>query len=100
MASKRYEPNGFFFQWAEKQINLSVLAVHPDFRRQGVGTMMVNWGINAAKEKGWPVTVCSSPLGKLLYAHLKFEVKGTEVIKVEGEEDSFSSAVMVYCPQK
>lgn len=98
VASKRYEPHGFFSKWAEKQINLSVLTVLPDFRLQGIGTMMVNWGISAATEKDWPVTVCASPLGELLYAHLKFEVIGTEVIGVEGEEESFSSAVMVLCP--
>ncbi|RYO97405.1 hypothetical protein DL765_011249 [Monosporascus sp. GIB2] len=100
VASNRYEPHGFFFKWAEKQINLSVLTVLPEFRRQGVGAMMVNWGINAATEKGWPATVCASPLGKLLYAHLKFGVIGTEVIQAEGEEDSFSTAVMVLCPEE
>lgn len=99
VASKRYEPHGFFFRWAEKQINLSVLAVLPEFRRHGVGTMMVNWGINVAAEKGWPVTVCASPLGQLLYARLKFNVIGTEMIQAEGEEGSFSSAVMILFPE-
>jgi len=56
----------------------------------------VNWGKNAAIEKGWPVTVCASPLGALLYAHLKFKDIGTEVIQAEGEEDFFSSAVMLF----
>jgi predicted N-acetyltransferase YhbS len=100
VAAKRYRPGGFFHKWAEKQINLSVLTVLPDFRRQGVGTMMVQWGIKAAVEKGWPVTVCASPLGALLYVHLKFVDIGTEVIQVEDEQDSFSSAVMVLYPEE
>ena len=62
--------------------------------------MMVKWGIKAARERGWPVTVCANPLGKLLYAYLKFVDIGIEVIQVEGEEDSFSSAVMVLHPEE
>ncbi|KAF2970783.1 hypothetical protein GQX73_g2844 [Xylaria multiplex] len=98
VASKRYVPHGFFYKWGEEQITLSVLTVLPDFRRQGVATMMVHWGTSAASKKGWPVTVCASPMGQLLYENLKFVVVGTEVIQAEDEEDSFSSAVMVLHP--
>ncbi|KAI0384783.1 hypothetical protein F5Y04DRAFT_221157 [Hypomontagnella monticulosa] len=100
VASRRYEPQGFFFDWAEKQITLSALTVLPEFRRHGVGTMMVKWGIDFAAEKGWPVTVCASPLGRFLYAHLKFDVIGIEVIQAEGEEDSFSSTAMILLPEE
>lgn len=95
MTGKRYKPDGFFYKWSDKQLNLSVLAVLPKFRRHGVGTMMTKWGMDDAAEKGWPVTVCASPLGTFLYAHLGFDDIGTEVIQAEGEEESFSSAVMV-----
>jgi GNAT superfamily N-acetyltransferase len=98
VASKRYKPHGGFSKWGGEQITLSVLTVLPDFRRQGVATMMIRWGINAASEKGWVVTLCASPMGRLLYEHLKFVVIGTETIQVEDEEDSFSSAVMVLHP--
>jgi predicted N-acetyltransferase YhbS len=100
VAAKRYRPGGFFYKWAEKQINLSVLTVLADFRHQGVSTMIVQWGIKAAEEKGWPVMVYASPLGALLYVHLKFVDIGTEVIQVEDEQDSFSSAVMVLYPEE
>ncbi|KAK5632160.1 hypothetical protein RRF57_007874 [Xylaria bambusicola] len=60
--------------------------------------MMVHWGTSVASEKGWPVTLCASPMGQLLYEHLKFVVIGTEVIQAEDEESSFSSAVMVLYP--
>ena len=92
-AGKRFQT--YFAKWAEEQINLSALVVHPDFRRQGAGTMLVNWGIKAAHEKGWPVTLCASPMGKLLYEHLKFERIATEVVRAEDEEETMSSAVMV-----
>ena len=57
--------------------------------------MLVNWGIEAAEEKGWPVTLCASPMGQLLYEHLKFTKIATEIVRVEGEEEILSSAVMV-----
>ncbi|KAI0112254.1 hypothetical protein GGR51DRAFT_508636 [Nemania sp. FL0031] len=95
VASERYKPHGLFSKWGGKQLTLSVLAVLPKFRRQGIGKAMVRWGINAASEKGWPVTVCASPMGQLLYEHLKFVVIRSEVIQAEGEEASFSSEAMV-----
>lgn len=99
VTNRHYEPHGFVYEWAEKQITISVLTVLPDFRRHGVGTMMTEWGMNATTEKGWPVTVCAIPMGQLLYAHLKFEIIGTEVVRAEDEEESFSSAAMVFSPK-
>ncbi|KAH8655776.1 hypothetical protein BX600DRAFT_470300 [Xylariales sp. PMI_506] len=96
VANNRYKPGGLFLRWGEKQITLSVLVVLSEYRRRGIGTSMVGWGTNAATEKGWAVTLCASPLGQLLYTKLNFSVIGTEVIQVEGEEDSFSSAAMVF----
>ena len=93
MAGKRFKT--YFAEWAEKQVNLSTLVVHPAFRRRGGGTKLVNWGIDAAKEKFWPVTLCASPMGQLLYEHLKFEKIDTEVVRVEGEKEILRSAVMI-----
>lgn len=80
----------------EKQIYLSVLVVHPDFRRRGAGTKLVSWGIMTAEEKKWSVTLCASPMGKFLYEHLKFKTLGTELVQVEGEEEILESTVMAY----
>ncbi|GJC77406.1 acetyltransferase [Colletotrichum liriopes] len=91
-AGQRFQT--YFAQWAEEQINLSALVVHPDYRRRGGGTQLVNWGLTAAEEKRWPVTLCASPMGQLLYAHLKFHKFATEVVQVEGEEEILESAVM------
>lgn len=93
-AGKRFQT--YFAKWAEKQINLSTLVVHPDHRRRGAGTMMVNWGIEAAEDKGWPVTLCASPMGRFLYEHLHFKLMAIEIVQVEGEEETLESAVMVY----
>jgi hypothetical protein len=53
--------------------------------------MLVNWGIKAGEEKGSPVTLCVSPVGQLLYKHLKFEKIATEFIRAEGEEETLTS---------
>ena len=70
--------------------------VHPDFRLRGAGTKLVRWGIEVAEGKGWPVTLCASPMSLLLYEHLGFEKIASEVVQVEGEEETLTSAVMIY----
>lgn len=86
----------YFAKWGTKQVNLSALVVHPDFRRRGGGSMLVNWGIARAEERGWPVTLCASPMRQLLYKQLGFETIAIEVVQWEGEEESLESTVMVF----
>lgn len=57
--------------------------------------MLVNWGIKVAEEKAVPVTLCGSPLGQLLYEHLKFKKIASEVVQADGEDETMTSAVMV-----
>lgn len=52
-------------------------------------------GIEAAENKGWPVTLCVSPMSQLLYEHLKFENVATEIVRAEGEEETLANIVMV-----
>ncbi|KAK3990768.1 hypothetical protein QBC44DRAFT_394083 [Cladorrhinum sp. PSN332] len=42
----------YFSEWADKQVNLSSLVVHPDFRLRGGGTMPVRWGMDRAQGQG------------------------------------------------
>lgn len=60
---------------------------------------MVNWGIERANERGWPVTVCASPMGKLLYSYLGFEKIATEAVQIKDEEETLESVVMVLPPK-
>ncbi|KAH6722679.1 hypothetical protein BKA61DRAFT_651148 [Leptodontidium sp. MPI-SDFR-AT-0119] len=86
----------YFAEWAEKQVNLASLVVHPDFRLRGGGSMLVRWGMNVADGKGWPVTLCASPMGRFLYEYLGFKTIASEVVQVEGEKETLTSTVMVY----
>ncbi|KAI1125895.1 hypothetical protein F5Y10DRAFT_246105 [Nemania abortiva] len=99
VAGQRYKPGGLFAEWGRQQYTLSVLAVLPGFRRKGVGTALVNWGVREVSGNGWPVTVCASPMGRYLYEHLGFVDIGTEVIRAEDEENSFSSKAMALQPE-
>jgi hypothetical protein len=70
--------------------------IHPEFRLRGGGTMLVIWGITVAEGKGWPVTLCASPMGRFLYQYLGFEKIASEVVQVEGDEKTLTSTAMVY----
>lgn len=58
--------------------------------------MLMEWGLETAKKKEWPVTVFASPMGRLLYAHLGFQDVATEYIQVEDEEDKLTFTVMEF----
>lgn len=96
-ASKRFTTTSFA-KWGKEQVNLANLVVHPHFRRQRGGTMLVNWGIASAEAKGWPLTACASPMGKLLYTHLHFKHIATEVVQIEGEKETLIMPVMIRGP--
>ncbi|KAG8158244.1 hypothetical protein KVR01_012005 [Diaporthe batatas] len=84
-----------YFPFGDKQLYLSSLIVRPSFRRRGAGTLLVNWGIQLAEGRGWPVTLAATPMGKFLYASLGFQVIGVEVIRANGEEESLETTMMV-----
>ncbi len=58
--------------------------------------MLVRWGMAVAEDKGWPVTLCASPMGRFLHEHLDFEEIASEVVQVEGKEETLTSTVMVW----
>ena len=85
--------NKYLSGYGEKQIHLWLLTTHPDFRRRGAGTMLCNWGIDRAAEKGWVVTVLASPLGKLLYEYLGCKLLGSVTVRVDEEKEK----LLVFC---
>lgn len=65
---------------------LSLLCVHPDHQRQGVGKALVQWGLRQAASMGLTVHLEASPEGLPLYRSLQFEVFEVVVVKA-GEWD-------------
>ncbi|KAK1081429.1 hypothetical protein LTR33_004692 [Friedmanniomyces endolithicus] len=84
----------YFAKYAEKQIHLWLIVTHPNFRRRGAGSVLMKWGIDAAEQKGWPVTVFASPMGELLYSHLGFSRIATKIVQVDDEPQKLTSAIM------
>jgi ribosomal protein S18 acetylase RimI-like enzyme len=74
-------------KFGENQLNLTVLCTHPEFRRRGAGTRLVEWGKFKALEAGMAVTLFSSPMGRKLYSKLGFTEVGDVKIQVPGEEE-------------
>lgn len=68
---------------------LSVLGVAPEAQRRGVGRMLVDWGIDQARQESAqagqlvPLTLLSSPMGLGLYAKKDFKIIGWEKMSLE-----------------
>jgi GNAT superfamily N-acetyltransferase len=62
---------------------LSLLCVHQDYQRQGVGKALVRWGLRHSESMGLPVHLEASPEALPLYRSLGFEVVDTVVIAAE-----------------
>jgi len=86
-------------QYWEKEypenFHLDLLCTHPDWRRRGAGTMLIEWGINHARQEGVDVGVESSPMGLPLYESLSFLLTETKEVQVDGEDEKLLVRVMV-----
>jgi len=57
-------------------LELAALAVDPKFHRRGIGGMMLQWGIDAAKKEQVPVVLEATPAGTQLYRRFGFQETG------------------------
>ncbi|KAK2070063.1 hypothetical protein P8C59_004596 [Phyllachora maydis] len=55
---------------------LRILLCHPDYRRRGAGSELVQWGLKRAVARGLDATLFSSPMGYSLYRQLGFRECG------------------------
>jgi GNAT superfamily N-acetyltransferase len=72
LAERRREKFG-----GEPYVLLSILAVHPEHQRRGLGSMQLEYGLKKADEMGLRAYLESSPKGKGLYRKWGFEEEGT-----------------------
>ncbi|KAK1832992.1 acyl-CoA N-acyltransferase [Podospora conica] len=94
MAKKLY----FDPEFGDEQLNLMILATHPDYRRRGAATALLHWGMEEAEIKGVGVTLFSSPMGLPLYRKNGFEQVGMVHVQVDGEKEYIKLPAMVWRP--
>lgn len=84
--------------YGNNQLNLMILATHPEYRRMGAASMLMKWGLDRAAEDGAALTLFSSPMGLPLYTKLGFDSLTVIEIRVEGEKEKSTLPVMVWTP--
>lgn len=83
-----------FFEDIPHFWELEVLAISPKFQRQGVGSMLLTWGMEQASLHHLPVVVAATLNGELLYKKHGF----TECAKIELPDSKVTWAAMVWHP--
>jgi len=83
-----------------KNYRLELLATHPDYRKRGAATELIQWGIEKAAFEGVDVGVESSPMGLPLYLHLEFILQETLTVTVEGDDATLLVRVMLHNKSK
>lgn len=51
-------------------------AVNPKFQGRGVARMLVQWGLDKAREEGISMELCATPAGTILYEKMGFQKVG------------------------
>ncbi|KAI1131698.1 hypothetical protein F5Y10DRAFT_261859 [Nemania abortiva] len=90
--------NWFDKVYGDAQLNLMILATHPDYRRLGAAAKLVKWGQDKAKRERVAVTLFASPMGYPLYSKVGFTVVGSIHVQVEGDDAFIDLPAMVWTP--
>lgn len=83
-----------FFEDIADYWELEVLAIHPAFQRQGLGSILLTWGMNQASLYQLPVVVAATINGEHLYRKHGFK----ECSRIHLEDSGFGWAAMVWRP--
>jgi predicted N-acetyltransferase YhbS len=75
---------------------LSILVIHPDHQRRGLGTMLVSDGCKRAHAQGLPVLLTASPKGAKLYPSLGFQTLAAPVVS----SAKLQQPIMVFEPPR
>ncbi|KAK3114203.1 hypothetical protein LTR53_007703 [Teratosphaeriaceae sp. CCFEE 6253] len=86
----------FVAKFEDRQMSLRHLATHPDYRRRGAGSMVLQWGFERAREQGVAITMFATEVGEPLYERHGFKVLDRIRIQVEGEEEYLMISCMAW----
>lgn len=83
-------------QYGSHQIQLQILATHPEFQRLGAGSRLVDEGIRLANASDKTISVFASPMGKRLYSSLGFIPIASIIVQAENDSEFVTVEAMVY----
>ncbi|RFU27584.1 hypothetical protein B7463_g8756, partial [Scytalidium lignicola] len=73
--------------------HLTFLGTHPDFRCRGIGTMLVNWGLERARIENIPVYLESEVAASSLYRKLGFKIADRFSMTLAGMRENGGSYI-------
>ena len=86
------------------RIKLYLIAVSPQCQRQGIGKMLLEWGMHEADEQGVPIVMGASPVGEGLYRKCGFDDLGVQAIYASEEDETIygrlNDRILVRWPRK
>jgi GNAT superfamily N-acetyltransferase len=77
---------------------LRYMAVAPKWRRKGIATMCVQWGVDRCRELGIPAYLEASDEGAPVYEKLGFEK--VDIVEAPWEGEIFAYPVMIWWPER
>ena len=83
----------------KQRMSLAQLLTHPDYRRRGAATMLLQWGLEQADREAWPITLFAGPAGVSIYQRAGFEIIVNITVQVAGEEVRLEMPAMVRSPR-
>lgn len=83
-----------FFEDIAHYWELEMLAIHPAYQRQGLGSTLLRWGMDQAFLHQLPVVVAATVNGEHMYRKHGFKECG----RIESQESGFSWTAMVCRP--
>ena len=78
---------------------LNILGTKPEYRRRGVASDMIKWGVDRADEEGLEAFVISAPMARPVYLKHGFELV-LEGEDLGGEHGTFVPGYMLRKPRK
>lgn len=69
--------------------------VHPRYQNQGIGSLLVKWGLDQASKSGAPVWLEATPQGRRLYEKHGFELVDELFVPAPDSRDREGASVSV-----
>lgn len=77
---------------------MELLVTDRPYRCRGAATHLAEWGCTTADEEGLWSGVEASSMGEVLYRRVGFEKKTDKTVKLDGEDQGLTYAIMMRRP--